>query len=331
MKSTYTILLICFLNILNAQYSITQSSMPLPGDVDTQFNLDTNNLHIGTSGINQVWNYSSITSSLSPSTSTYIATSSVPNASLFPNATIALENGTSGYYEMYDMNGKKEYLGSASPTLSNCVVWNNPSKFYNVPFAYGNSSSDSFNFILGGDTYNGTISANANGTGVLIMPTYTLTNVLRIQYAFTYTITGANPGNFVALQVEYYSAANKFPILSVGSGTYNGTFGTSVNKNGSANGAYFTGIKENKTPFIFSVWPNPVTNNELTINLTQNTDYPASICIRNVIGQTIEIFEHTFSASNNNFKINTADYDKGMYLIEIKTKEGSLSKKIIIE
>ncbi|MBL7895738.1 MAG: T9SS type A sorting domain-containing protein [Bacteroidia bacterium] len=331
MKSTYTLFLICFLNILNAQYSITQSAMPLPGDVDTQFYLDSNNLHLGTSGINQVWNYSSITSSMSPNTSTYVAISSVPNASLFPNATIALEYGAGGFYEMYNMNGKKEYLGTASSTLSNCAVWNNPLRYYNVPFAYGNSSSDSFNFFQSGDTYNGTISANANGTGVLIMPTYTLSNVLRIQYAFSYTITGTNPGNYVGTQVEYYAAANKFPILSVGHGTYSGTFGTSVNKNGSANGAYFTGMKEDKTPFIFSLFPNPVTNNELTINLTQNSDYPASICIRNIIGQTIATYEYTFSASNTNFKINTANFDKGIYLIEIKTKEGSLSKKIIIE
>jgi len=331
MKTIYSLILICFLNLLSAQYTITSSTMPLLGDIDTQFYLDSNNLHLGTNGINQIWNYAAITSSVSPNTSTYVAISSVPNASLFPNSTIALEYGAGGFYEMYNMNGKKELLGTASSTLSSCLVWDNPFKYFDLPFTYGSSSSDAFKFVQFGDTFSGNIIANGNGRGTLIMPTYTLSNVLRVEYTFNYVVTGTNPGAYNGIQVEYYSAVNKFPILSIGTGTYSGTFGNSVNKNGSANGAYFTGIKEDKTPFIFSVFPNPVTNNELTINLNQNTDYPASICIRNVIGQTIATYEYTFSASNTNFKINTANFDKGIYLIEIKTKEGSLSKKIIIE
>lgn len=122
MKTTYTLLLLCLLNFSFAQHAITQSSMPLPGDIDTQFNLDSNNLHLGTSGVNQIWNYASITSSTSPNTSTYVAISVVPNASLFPTATIGLESGTGGYFEMYDMNGKKEYLGTANATFSNCII-----------------------------------------------------------------------------------------------------------------------------------------------------------------------------------------------------------------
>lgn len=330
MKTTYTLLLICFLNILNAQYSITQASMPLPGDIETQFTLDSNNLHLGTPGINQIWNYSSITSSMAPTTLTYIPVSSVPNGTLFSNATIGVDAG-SGYYDMYNLNGKKEYLGNATSTFSDCAVYNDPFKFFNLPFTYGSTSSDTFKYTTALDTSVGSVSVNGNGRGTLILPTFTLTNVLRLHYTFNYTFSGSFTGTLTGEQVEYYSASNKFTILSVGTSTFNSSFGTSTSKSGTSNGAYFTGIKENKTPFVFSVFPNPVTNNELTINLTQNTDYPASICIRNVIGQTIATYEYTFSASNTNLKINTANFDKGIYLIEIKTREGSLSKKIIIE
>ena len=70
-----------------------------------------------------------------------------------------------------------------------------------------------------------------------------------------------------------------------------------------------------------SVFPNP-TNDFLFVKNTDNQLFIEKIQVKNMFGQTLEIFY-------NDNKIDVSALNNGVYLLEIKTNKGAFAKKII--
>lgn len=83
----------------------------------------------------------------------------------------------------------------------------------------------------------------------------------------------------------------------------------------------------------FKIYPNPIQNNKnLTIELTSEGTSEAQISIFNALGQVMmsEQRIELIDGFNKN-QLDVRALSAGMYLIQVKTKEGIQSKKIIVE
>ncbi len=71
------------------------------------------------------------------------------------------------------------------------------------------------------------------------------------------------------------------------------------------------------------MYPNPTTN---LVNI-QSEFTIKSITVYNIAGQVIlnESTDHT------TYRVNTSNFDTGIYLFRIETEEGSIAKRVIIE
>ena len=71
------------------------------------------------------------------------------------------------------------------------------------------------------------------------------------------------------------------------------------------------------------LYPNPATD---LVNIS--SDYTIeSITVYNFAGQVVL----TEAVNNTTFRVNTANFDAGIYLFQMETQEGRIAKRIIIE
>ena len=84
------------------------------------------------------------------------------------------------------------------------------------------------------------------------------------------------------------------------------------------------GINDFKNQINFSVFPNPVNGNEITILLHNQTT--AQVKIFNILGE--EVFVTFITRTKQKLHLNLS---KGVYILAIKIKDGMSSKKLIIK
>ena len=324
MKKLYILLCILFLFGQNkAQHTLTAAFNPAIGDIESYIALDTTaGVFLGSSGISQTWNYTSIsTGTNTPYSYTYVPISSVINNSLYPTGTIAGRYGVGGYDKVYNNTSSQiEFLGFAQPTASNCQVYSDPAIFYSLPFSYGSSSSDTYTYTSWSGTYTGTIITTGDGTGTLQLPSGNYSNILKITLWFY-------DGGFTSVEDRFYSTLSKFPLLTISSGT----IGASVYKSGQINILVAASVKETEYNSAFNVFPNPVSNGELFISNANSFTGRMTIEIINVLGQSVNTFSLENQSGTESKKINVSDLTKGIYYLRISSKEVTKTQKIIIE
>nr|WP_290469455.1 T9SS type A sorting domain-containing protein [Lacinutrix sp. MedPE-SW] len=71
------------------------------------------------------------------------------------------------------------------------------------------------------------------------------------------------------------------------------------------------------------MYPNPVQGNLLTIENKQNTTYE----IYNVLGK--KVLKGNITPSDN--KVNVSNLSKGVYILKLQSKNGTVTKKLIKE
>ncbi len=338
MKKIYFLILLSSCSFfVKAQYTITSASNPIVGDIETYMDLDSTGLFLGSSGVSQTWNYSAVATLPNPAiTSTYVALSSVPNNSLFPTGTIAIDYA-GGNYGVASINSTKfEYLGYATATPSDCWAYSDPYKIYSLPFAYGSISTDTYVLFQPTNITRGTLTTTGDGTGTLQLPTGTISNVLKLNYTI-YEIDTASSGsvsNFSVSMNQYYASVSKSILLEVQTTTATVITGTNssttYNKYGRIYSTYATGINSKQNTRNFSVFPNPVTNGELFVSNIISLE-KTTIEIYNVLGQQLKTISFENISANEPKKINVSNLPKGIYYLRISGKEIAETRKIIIE
>ncbi|NVO02191.1 MAG: T9SS type A sorting domain-containing protein [Bacteroidetes bacterium] len=83
-----------------------------------------------------------------------------------------------------------------------------------------------------------------------------------------------------------------------------------------------TGISNTDLDNNISVYPNPA-RNIININSTEKI---SNVKVMNVVGSTI----YNEAVNSNNFKLNSSNYNAGIYFIQLDTKNGTITKKIQI-
>ncbi len=85
----------------------------------------------------------------------------------------------------------------------------------------------------------------------------------------------------------------------------------------------FTGIEEVIGENEIAVYPNPAAD---FVNISASMDIQ-SITVYNNVGQIISVE----NVKSNLYKINTANYESGIYFLQLETEEGMISKRVVIE
>ncbi|MBI3517804.1 MAG: T9SS type A sorting domain-containing protein [Bacteroidetes bacterium] len=337
MKKIYFTIIasVCMLSA-NAQLSLTKATTePSVGDVTSKRDYDSVAVLPKTVGINQVWDFSSLTSTTVMATSTYTTVASTPYSANFPSATVAENDGAGGVVYYKGTTAQYELIGFEDPTTA--INFTNTAVVAVWPVSYGYSNSDNFsgtatvNGTLTG-TANGTITTLGSGTGTLIIPGGTsFTNILQTKTTQLLNISlagGLLTSNSVATDYNYYHASQKYPLLTV---SYNRTTGTqsSFTAGVKINTAVITGVNDLNFDATFAIFPNPAKNN-FTVKLSNAANANCMVEIINMMGKTVQslnLGSNTEIMSN----VSISDLSTGIYVVKTTLGDKSSVRKLIVE
>ena len=336
---------------LIGQISIVSGDMPSPGtslptSVDT-----TLSLSIGNPGPNKVWEFLDLTPDFSEP-STILAPSGAPFGTEFPDADFVffnpnIDNGTFFFFDNSDARLRE--IGAVADKIKGestlqAYKYNNAYNKYIYPYGFGAFEFDSSAYSvkvadtrLGGDSvWVKQLNAKVITTdawGKLTTPSGTF-NTLRQNNVYEITdsiFTKSAGGSWELVEakefgVEYYEWLGKetfgFPILRIDIDP--------SNNNRPVRAAYTdltSGIENNLYQDEITVYPNPVTNNELNFKTDINISEPVIVNIFSAHGQQI------FSQKTNNI-LSTVSINavaQGLYFYDLQFEDGRILKSGILQ
>ncbi len=325
-----------------AQFTVTAAFNAVPGDVDNYYKIDTTGVAFGSPGTGQVWNYTTLNVSASPTlvAETYTTVGSTPAGASFPAANLASSSTDNpGQFSYYNASTVKyDFIGATvNPTLN--VVYSNPETFYTIPFTYGSSSVDNFAGMLSTGTFTlnrtGTITTTGDGMGTLNLPSgISYSNVLKIKITQTvidvYMPTGSQ--TITSTSNVWINAASKFSILTVGMNTTTSGTVTTKDKNVQLNKIAYVGLNEIAlSDNNFSIYPNPA-NSQTNVNFVANTNDAYKAIIVNALGQEVKSINFTnINIGSNSQAIDLSGLNTGLYFIKLSSKNTEGIQKIMIQ
>ncbi len=338
MKKIYLTLFILFaVKISTAQLILTKAfNGPVVGDVNKENDYDSTTAISKVTGLNKVWNYSSVvTGTAMQSNTTYTTVSSIPSAAAaFPTANLAsfsAPTSSSTSYDMIKSNAtNEETLGTFSGTTAS--TYSNTQIYMTYPFTYGSNWTDNTGYSTGTGTnttaQTSTFTVSGTGTGTLILPgNITLTNCLQVKlsgvltatfsgFQITYTVTG----------FMYYHSSQKFPVATFSYSKMDfmsqitDNFSFSINNNLIPNA-----IKENSSNVSFILFPNPV-NDKISISSEITIPKNITVSINDATGKLVRTEMINTDLCNT---IDVADLEKGIYTLTLNANGFNSRKKFI--
>jgi hypothetical protein len=338
MKKIYLTLFILFAaKISNAQLTLTKAfNSPVSGNVFTTNEFDSTTALNRQTGLNKVWNYSSVVSGTqTPNVTTYTTASSVPGLlSSFPTANLARYYsilGPNADFDVLKLNASNdEVLGTYSGT--NAITYSNTQIEMIYPFTYGTNYSDVSGYSVGTGTntesQNINLTVNGTGTGTIILPgNITLTNCLQVKgLQIVSGISSGFPISFTSTTLAYFHSSQKFPVATLNYGYFT-VFSTtspfvsfSINNN-----TVPVGIKENNNNVAFNLFPNPV-NDKITISFDVNMPKDLKVSINDATGKLVRTEIINTDLCNT---IDLANLEKGIYTLTLNATGFNSRKKFI--
>jgi hypothetical protein len=317
----YLVLLCLFLIIplfSTAQPTITATGLnPVIGET---YNIQNCNfINPGNAGANQTWNLSAMIGTSVVSTS-YVAPSSTPHGSSFPNSNIAwsIPSSSVSYYNA--SSSAMQYYGFAAGSL--VMSYANPEDVLHYPFTYNNSYSDNWNTVYYNGAYtfyrNGTTNVIADGYGTLITPEGTYNDVLRVHLVQSYQDSAFIGVPYIATyhndEYRWYKEGTHIQIATVYSLTVVGSGTTS-------NASYLISntainqptVSANSTLF----YPNPASDHIcFNIHLTKNEKI--EMVLFNTMSLKMgKIFTWNGVKGENALNMDLNNYPEGVYFAKI--------------
>ena len=92
-----------------------------------------------------------------------------------------------------------------------------------------------------------------------------------------------------------------------------------------------TGVNENIYISQLSLYPNPIVNKTMNLGFEMKKAGDLKISLIDMTGRDVYTFEEAYhTAGNKDFNFNLPDLNRGMYFVQIKTNDLSLSKKVLL-
>lgn len=212
--SFFTFILFSF--ACTAQHSITYKQNAITSG-DSIVSAQIEYVSPGNAGANQIWDFSKIVfTEVTHNINFKVSGESLPKEISHFNIILAEKNNENFYNVTEEM---LEYKGFTSDEIS--LVYTDPIIKMKYPFSFGDGFTDEFagNAIYKNTTpidFTGTYSLLADGTGALVMPDRTISNVIRIKAVRN--VLELNPCSVVELiDTIYYWYADDFryPVLTI--------------------------------------------------------------------------------------------------------------------
>lgn len=327
--------LLVFSLIASAQTINIGDMTPQIGLVYSQGNGDY--ISPGASGANQTWDLSGMNNN-ETFTTTISNPSGLSGAENFPNATFAsVIQGQESIGYSAVVNNRIEIVGLYTPNVT--MTYPNPQTQIQFPLSYQSTYSDTYerNADLGSGISNqevGGSSTVVDGYGTLITPTGTYTEVLRLKQNVESDLNTIMNGSvistipFTSETYIFVKAGFVTPLASVGTSGFSGqTEEFAVYYMSSTVGLEnLSLIKE------LTVFPVPVVT-DFTLRMEVETASEVGFNLFSVDGRMVAQFGTEFLPKGENtrsFAIPTS-VASGVYLLQIKTPESALMKKIVIQ
>ncbi|MES2515118.1 MAG: T9SS type A sorting domain-containing protein [Bacteroidota bacterium] len=341
---------------LSAQYTITPTQKPDIGDTYSYILLDTANVINGSSGVNQVWNYTNLILPTTPTVNSiyYSDAIAVTNYSWYPGAYMAIIGPDGGFTAFdadpnnYSLNWNKIMLGGGTSTK-----YADPLTRYHYPLTFGSTLSDSVKFgafdetplgygYIGTHLCRGEHNYTCTGSGTLNLPGgVSMPNTLKLNMVYSKLFVDSYNGDSTGYEYteyeEYFNASSKFPVLSYTKNEkhftypFTSTITHTYSKRIQLNNIAVTAVTEFTETFLdVTVYPNPASIFNVMIN---NHDLKGNIKfeLHNTLGQVVILDSQKTQISDNHLQINLSGFEPGIYFLSLKNSTGTATKKILVE
>ncbi|PBQ34698.1 hypothetical protein CNR22_23955 [Sphingobacteriaceae bacterium] len=314
----HTVLLLAGVKSYSQTLTCT-STCPKIGEI---FSIKTSSPVLHTNGKNQVWNFSQVYYLQGSTKVSYADAASIPSSSLYPLANLVCLQGNSEKFLEVSDDG---ILLANSTTVS----VTNQSVLLPLPFSYGSIHTETLvtTSLSGLDTLKMTAIKNiqAVGTGTLILPTATYTDVLRITGTLSesQTVNGTSDGYTLNTTIHYYySEKISHPLLYSDQRSSSG--GTDYGPNTWFLSEITTGIKrenlDEQNTLVVS--PNPASD---FLHVTTVRYEEGQLRLFNALGDLV--LSKTFSETE---RLDVSKLSEGFYTLCILQNGKLQSKKIVI-
>lgn len=232
------------------------------------------------------------------------------------------QGGELGYDVSINTNGRtgnKPFNWSFQNDANRMSVYNAISKFAKLK-QHVSFGSDNFNYNVSGtgkflkvshDSMNSIIIGNFDVVSLNITPVFH-------HIGWWY--------NYITLDSINIIDVNK--VVSILPGEYLVYTDVNLNKNKSNNGTFTDEINEIST---VNIYPNPTTQN-ITVSIDFKNQSNLELAIYDVVGKNV--YEHLnknqYFYGVQNFDLDLAKLQKGLYILEVKTNNGITSTKLLI-
>jgi hypothetical protein len=340
-KPILFIALQCSFAAIIAQPTFTSAWNPGTGKEIKYHDLESaTGLSEGNAGANQSWDFSTVGAS-GFITSFLKSPADVTGSSNYPGVT---------YIETYDEGGFtfSEFMQEGNDSLTTLgvrdviletdisFVYENPLRSLIYPFSYESAYSDVFKGQGTNASYlvfrNGNASYTADAWGTLTTPIGTFANTLRVK-----TIMSVKDNiNFNGIpnppaissdsSVTYSWISPELPGVILFSIT-NGIFDNEEYSSGYYGELSGVGFSTIKSAVEFTISPNPATTHFSILNETGKLK---SAGIYSVDGRLIRSISHEINSTSRS-TISTQGISPGVYLVQLETKEGISSQRLVIQ
>jgi len=339
--------LLCFCSLLALGTSLKAQSISnyvafVPGDSFTTQPIDTTGQTPGPSGTGQTWNFGSVSNTGPVNVTAYTYPDSVTGFGVFTGATVAIPGGVSNFYKL--SASQLEYLGAKQPSTVGDMIYSNTEITMTYPITPTTSITDNFvgrqNYPGGGTHYlgrTGTISVQADGTGTIITPAGSFTNVIRVHTIEDYIDTehvgsvSLTPKHYHTDKYTWYREGNRgfvyqfttltFPIAGTTTTTRIIEYKTSVSR---------VGIEELSAGHEVSVYPNPASES-MTIAINTAAAEKVSVSLQNMAGQVVyELNDLNIQAGKNLIPMDVKGLPVGQYVVNIVGANINESKHVVL-
>lgn len=291
----------------------------------------------GSAGVNQTWDFSGMTA-IDQFTTSIVDPTQQPGAESFPNATFAnVIEGTGQVGFSRAANNKIEVVGLYAPT--GIMTWPDPRTQLEFPMTYQASFSDTYErlAILGPGIENqeiGSTTTLVDGSGTLITPSGTYTNVLRLRIETTADLVTRVNGTVVStipftdVSHVFVKAGFQAPLASFISSDFSGQ---------STQSAVFyvsstLGLDAQDLFGEFTLYPVPA-KDRLTLSFNLETNATVQFNLFAIDGRLIgQLSKQIFAQGANLVELELpSDVPTGVYMLQLQTDSGSETRKIVVE
>ena len=323
-----------------AQPTLTAANFnPQIGDAFVSHICDPTGVVPGPGGANVTWNFNTLTTT-SIDTGTATACSMTPDSALFPGSTYAIVSHATHVIPYYIASTSKLSQNGYYIATDTNGVYSDPIDQIHYPFTYLDSFADDYAGIITLDTNivheTGTINVKCDGYGILNLPGFADSSVLRVHSTQLF-VDSANLFGTAIIQTflletyAWYAPNYHSPLLAILittqiGGTYTNTaVSYAPVQVHSASVPQIQGISSS-----LKLYPNPA-QNELNIEFNDAENEQVRISLVDVLGREVAVIGEGPATKLQQTTYNTTGIAKGLYILRLQSATETITRKIEIQ